>query len=151
MLEEPPLTACRSIFQSEEQTRMNCRTQRFNVNDQFMVGTFGMKMSMMAWNGCKMEVVPWTDWTHNCSREEQGGWQEQEAVATIVWSIWTRIHKFRRSGNSALARILQHLPCGETCVVHLLQTYSAKLLEDYLFEVVSWVLKKIFQALNNKY
>lgn len=30
-------------------------------------------------------------------------------------------------------------------VVHLLQTYSAKLPENYLFEVVSWVLKKSFK------
>lgn len=30
-------------------------------------------------------------------------------------------------------------------VVHLQQTYSAKLLENYLFEVVSWVLKKSFK------
>lgn len=42
---------------------------------------------MMTWNGCKMEGVPWPDWTNNCSREGQGGQQEQEVVATIVWSI----------------------------------------------------------------
>lgn len=66
---------------------MNCRTQRLNLNDQFMVGRFGMEMWMMTWNGCKMEGVPWPDWTNNCSREGQGGQQEQEVVATIVWSM----------------------------------------------------------------
>lgn len=115
------------------------------LNEQFMVGRFGMEMWMMIWNGCKMGIVPWPDWTNNCSQEGQGGQQEQEAVATIVWSMWIRIHKLNRSGNPALAGLLQHLPCGEMCVVHLLQTYSAKLLENYLFEVVSWVLKKSFK------
>lgn len=31
------------------------------------------------------------------------------------------------------------------CVVHLLQTYSARLLENDLFEIVSWVLKNSFK------
>lgn len=73
---EPSPTAYRSTFQSEKQTRMNCRTQHPNLNGQFMVGRFGMEMWMMTWNGCKMGVVPWPGCTNSCCGEGQGGQQE---------------------------------------------------------------------------
>lgn len=123
------------------------QTHRLNLNNQFMVGMFGMEMWLMTWNGCKMGVVPWPDWTNSCSREGQG-WQEQEAFATIVWSMWIKIHKLSGNNNSALARILLYkLSCmwGSVCCPS-----PADLLSQAPWKLSVWScflgLKEIFQT-----